>query len=454
MEDLAKRLAARDLSLWPAGSVAQKRLGWLDAPREAEEAAADLRSWADSIDQATVVLLGMGGSSLGPAVLGASAASMGWGNGRRLVVCDTTDPDTVASLPAEDTFYLVSSKSGTTLEPRALAAFARSRQRDPRRFAAITDPGTPLAKEAEEAGFARVFLNRPDIGGRYSVLSLFGLVPAALLGLDLSELAEGAAEADMAEAASLGAEIGQACLEGRDKLTIEVGEDQAAFGLWIEQLVAESTGKQGKGCVPVPTTRKESGPDRYPVAVSYGSPFELAREFFRWEVAVAIVGHVLQIDPFDEPNVAESKENTQRVLENLPLPELPMASAEELGPWLSEQAKPGDYVSLQAYIPFGHDRELEQLRRRASDRLGGLAATAGYGPRFLHSTGQLHKGGPNTVLAVQILPRAGWGKLDIPGFGYDFATLIAAQAIGDYQSLVAHGRRVIRTAVDELASLL
>ena len=455
---LVTRLLERDAGLWPEGNVAPTRLGWLDSPRRMLAEASELASWARGIEQATVVLLGMGGSSLGPAVLGAVRAATGDPKGsaqgaRRLVVCDTTHPATVGALDLSDAFVLVSSKSGTTLEPNALLAQAWEQLPEPARYAAITDPGTPLAKLAAERGFARCFENPPDIGGRYSVLSYFGMVPAALIGYDVAELCERALGTDLDEAAGLGMTMGEEARDGRDKVTIVVPEAFGSFGLWVEQLIAESTGKRGTGCVPVPTVEPEDGPDRHVVPLHPRDGSDLGEQFYRWEVATALCGHVLGIDPFDEPNVAESKKNTNDVLANLPLPDVRAEAPERVLEWLSATVRPGDYVSLQAYVPFGHDAELEALRRTVRDHLGGTAVTAGYGPRFLHSTGQLHKGGPNTVVAVQIVSDAPGPEVPVPGFGYDFGTLIGAQSIGDHRSLVAHERRVLRVGVDELGDI-
>ncbi len=447
---LARRLAARDETLWPPENVSRNRLGWLDAPREMERRSKMLRSFAGAVDQETVVLLGMGGSSLGPAVLAAVRDALGEWAGRRFVVCDTTDPQTVAGLPLEDAFILVSSKSGTTLEPNVLFDYARSRVKDPARYAIVTDPATPLEEMANELGVRHVFTNRPDIGGRYSVLSYFGLVPAALAGYDVAELCGRALDSDRVAAAELGVSMGRAALEGRDKVTIKVTDQLAAFGLWVEQLIAESTGKKGRGCVPVPTTEDEPGDDRFGIDVTVQAAHELGGEFFRFETAVALAGHALDIDPFDEPNVAESKENTSRVLASLPLPATTVAPAASAFGWLSEQVRPGDYVSVQAYLPFGRDLSLEALRRRIRDANGGLAVTAGYGPRFLHSTGQLHKGGPDSVIALQVIAPGPTAEVPIPHKGYDFATLIAAQAIGDRRSLADHGRRVLTVATEDL----
>ena len=272
--------------------------------------------------------------------------------------------------------------------------YALTRQRDPRRYAVITDPGTPLAEGAKAKRVNRVFENRPDIGGRYSVLSYFGMVPAALLGYDIAELAGRALETDQHQAVDLGIRLGQAALEGRDKATIVTGQKEHSFGLWVEQLIAESTGKLGRGIVPVPTDEPELGADREPVSVMFSGAHEVGAAFFELEIATAIAGHVLVLDPFDEPNVAESKANTNRVLDDLPLPQSTPEARDRLAPFLEEVLRPGDYVSVQAYLPYGSEDALEKLREKIRDAHGGIAVTTGYGPRFLHSTGQLHKGGP------------------------------------------------------------
>jgi len=444
LSELLNKLLAGDASLWPKGNVSGNRLGWLDVPRRMLDEAKDLRSWAETIDATHVFLLGMGGSSLGSEVLRAS-----FGNDR-LVVLDTTDPATINAADISDPFFLVSSKSGTTLEVECLLAYMWERWPDGARYAAITDPGTPLTTLAEERGFHRVFANPPDIGGRYSVLSYFGMVPAALMGIDVARLCEAALSVDKEDGVRLGVAMGEAAKQGRNKLTVVVPEHFRSLGLWGEQLIAESTGKQGTGLVPVPTTEAETGDDRHVVLLEMDDDYQLGGEFMKWEVATAIAGHILGIDPFDEPNVAESKENTKRVLSSLPLPAVDSADPSTVSTWLTETVKPGDYVSLQAYLPFGQDDALEGLRRAIRDGLGGMAVTAGYGPRFLHSTGQLHKGGPNEVVAVQIAPRAPSAHVEIPDKPYDFGTLIDAQAIGDLQSLQSHGRRALRVEVNDL----
>jgi hypothetical protein len=242
--------------------------------------------------------------------------------------------------------------------------------------------------------------------------------------------------------------MGEDARAGRDKVTVVVPPAYASFGLWVEQLIAESTGKQGTGCVPVPTTEPEDGPDRHVVPLHVDQPADLGEQFYRWEVATALCGHVLGIDPFDEPNVAESKKNTNDVLAHLPLPEVETADPGAVPAWLEDTVHPGDYVSLQAYVPFGHDAALESLRRRVRDRLGGTATTAGYGPRFLHSTGQLHKGGPDTGLFLQVVDDGG-EELAIPGKPFGFRRLIRAQAAGDYASLKERSRRVARIHIED-----
>jgi transaldolase / glucose-6-phosphate isomerase len=448
LSQLLDRLLARDVSLWPEGNVSATRLGWLDAPERMRAEAADLASWVDG--EATfdnLLLLGMGGSSLGTEVLNKSFGDQG------VVVLDTTDPATIVAAPTDDPLFIVSSKSGTTLEVDCLFSYFWERFPDGNRYVAITDPGTPLAALASERGFRRTFLNPSDIGGRYSVLSYFGMVPFALMGLDVARLCEAALAANKEEAVELGLAMGRSAVESRDKVTIVVPEAFRSFGLWVEQLIAESTGKHGKGCVPVPTTEPETGDDRHVVLLDLDDPYELGREFMRWEIATAIAGHELQIDPFDEPNVAESKENTKRVLGQLPLPAIESADPASVSEWLKGTVRGHDYVSLQAYLPFGQDDDIERLRRAVRDGLGGMAVTAGYGPRFLHSTGQLHKGGPDEVVAVQIAPRGPTAHVEIPGKPYDFGTLIDAQAIGDLQSLEAHGRRALRVEVKDLKEI-
>ncbi len=446
--DFAVRLFARDGAVWPTPNVSSTRLGWTDIHTRLRSEVPSLHEWAASVTARQIVLIGMGGSSLGPEVLRAAVGS------DRLFVLDTTDPLTVERMPTDDTVFLISSKSGGTLEVRSLLAYAWSKVSDPARYVAVTDPGTELEGIARERGFSKVFVNDPDIGGRYSVLSYFGLVPAALLGYNLDELLDSAAAVDPVSAAQLGLDIAQASTAGQDKLCIEVPPSFAAFGLWVEQLVAESTGKRGVGVVPVPyvagTNEDTSGSDRYKVDVRLVTPADLGGAFLQWEIATAAMGHVLGIDPFDEPNVTESKNNTARVLAGLgdgPLPVVETVGSESVDAWLAVTVTPGDYISVQAYLPYGSEVGLAELRSRLSSRYG-AATTAGFGPRFLHSTGQLHKGGAANIVCIQIVSSEPTAAVAVPGAPYDFHTLISAQSIGDHQSLRDHDRRVIRIAVD------
>ena len=447
MSVLWDRLRAGDTSLWPEGHVSASRLGWLDIAERMRPQAGELEAWASTVDAERVVLLGMGGSSLGPEVLRAAVGS------DRLVVLDTTDPRTVGSVDPKTAFFLVSSKSGGTLEVQALLAHFWSKVADGSRYAAITDPGTALHDLASERQFSRIFLNDPDIGGRYSVLSYFGLVPAALLGYDIGALCDAAVEREVEEAVGFGVMIAESAQRGQDKLTIHVEDRWATFGLWAEQLIAESTGKQGKGIVPVPVPAPEKGDDRLNISMALRDPVELGGEFYGWQIATAIAGHVLGIDPFDEPNVAEAKKATGEVLSSLPLPAADGVTPEAMADWLRSNVGEGDYVSLQAYMPYGDDAALESVRQHVRNMCGGVAVTAGYGPRFLHSTGQLHKGGPNSVVAVQLVPETPTAELAVPGFGYDFATLISAQSLGDMRALEAKGRRALRVQVDKIGDV-
>ena len=445
--DLLRRLLAKDSTLWPEGNVSPTRLGWLDTAERSREVVDQLEEFAASVDAQRVLLLGMGGSSLGPLVLSR------WAEGRPVEVLDTTAPGEIARATEDlsDAFILVSSKSGSTIEVQSLFEHCWSKLPDGLRYAVITDPGSSLDPPAGKA-VNRVFTNDPNIGGRYSTLSLFGLVPAALAGVPLHELLDGATAVDLEEAVEFGIAMAEATLDGRDKLTIAGPHE---FGLWAEQLIAESTGKRGKGIVPVPVgDETEGGKDRQHVDVKIGSVRDLGREFYRWMIATAASGAVLGIDPFDEPDVAAAKAATNEALAHLPLPDEEAVAVDELPAWLADQVAEGDYVSIQAYIPYGFATELEDLRRRCRDLLGGVAVTAGFGPRFLHSTGQLHKGGPNSVVAVQIVPPERSFDIEIPGKPYGFSTLIDAQALGDLRTLRDRGRRVVRIKSCQLNEVL
>ena len=514
---VADRIWARDPMLWKDDpshwTEIKARLGWLDVADAMYSLVADLQSFADEMKGAGiryVVLCGMGGSSLCPEVL---RLTFGSAQGYpQLQVLDSTDPYTISTVAnaaaPKHSLYLIASKSGGTIEVDSLFRYFYNRaqrelgDRAGRQFAAVTDPGTALEQLARERGFRMVFLNLPDIGGRYSALSLFGLVPAALIGLDTAKLLDRARlMAQSCSAATqvkanpgvwLGAAIGSAAIAGRNKLTLLASPGISSFGLWVEQLIAESTGKEGKGIVPVAGEPlgniADYGEDRLFVYIrlegdengtldqlasqleASGQPlvrlylqdhYDLGAEFFRWEFATAVAGAILEIDPFDQPNVQESKDNTTQVLAQyqatgkLPTPapdlvegELKLygAKGDNLAAALEAfvaLSKPGDYFAILAYLPATDDIDgtLGVLRERLRAKTR-LATTLGYGPRFLHSTGQLHKGGPNSGLFVQ-LTADDEVSLPIPGKPYDFGILKSAQATGDWEALRRHGRRAL-----------
>jgi len=487
------------------------------------------------------VLLGMGGSSLCPDVLVRVFGKQS--GGLDLRVLDSTAPDAVRKaafgFDLQKTLFLVSSKSGSTTEVSSFYRHFRGELDKGKdagsHFVAITDPGSPLEELARKEGFLRIWSNPADIGGSYSALSFFGLVPAALLGLDVAKLLDEADAVALASdgrvplqenlAARLGALVG-GCARGAggagfardgrsadarsigDKLTLLLSPKLAPFGGWIEQLVAESTGKSGKGILPVdgePVGDPGSyGEDRFFVALwlagehapehekrvqalaeaghplvrwELPSPYALGGEFLRWEIATAIMGAVIEVDPFDEPNVTESKEKTKALLSQaqkaggkLP-PTEPALRANGLALFCSAEhanllrkaggspaqwiaahlalGKPGDYVALLAYVPPDDalHRQLNELQGLVRDSTR-LACTSGFGPRFLHSTGQLHKGGPATGVFLQATSDGG-KDLPIPGQPYGFATLFAAQARGDLEVLQARGRRALRVHVED-----
>jgi hypothetical protein len=372
----------------------------------------------------------MGGSSLAPEVMRLEFAA------DHFYVLDTTHPKAIRALESridsERTLFLAASKSGTTLETRSHTAYFLERGGQ---FAAITDPGSDLERFAHENGFLRVFHGEPTIGGRYSALSPFGIVPAVLMGIDATRLLERAVEmqeachyADGNPALELGLRLGSATSVGLTSHT-------DSFGLWMEQLVAESTGKQGKGLVPAPDDpNAELHED-----VVLPNAYELGQEVFRWEFAVAVAGSIIGINPFDQPDVQAAKDKTKEVLAGgdveLP-PEGELPEPEE-----------GEYYAVQAFIDPAREAELKPLIERL--RASGHVVTHGLGPRYLHSTGQLHKGGPNTGLFLQVVDDTG-DELPIPGQPFGFARLIRAQAAGDCESLKARGRRVARIRLEDV----
>jgi glucose-6-phosphate isomerase len=513
------RIWTHDFTVWKTvPSEISNRLGWLRNPEKMIETVPHLKEFVEEIRKAgykDALLLGMGGSSLAPQVfLKTFDRKM---NYPRLSVLDTVDPDAIAAqsklLNPAKTLYIVSSKSGSTVETLSLMryfyrkVFSAGKEAD-KHFVVITDPKSPLEQIADHNHFRKKFLNDPNIGGRYSALSYFGLVPAALLGIDLVRLLDEAIAAMHAcekpvnirenPGAWLGAILGEMAKAGRDKVTLIASPKIASFGYWLEQLIAESTGKEGKGLVPVIgesvgppevygndrlfVDMRLEGDTKYDKAVTRledaGQPvvrlqlhdqYELGQQFFIWEMAVAIAGYIIGVNPFDQPNVESAKAIARKMVSgfassgSLPTKE-PDASAGNLlvygkihgGP-LNEilrefltQAKSGDYVAIQAYLEPSDetDKVLLEIRKKIRDRYK-LATTLGYGPRYLHSTGQLHKGDAGHGLFIQItardleeigIPDDLWS----PSSSFTFSVLKQAEALGDNQALLEAGRQVIR----------
>jgi transaldolase / glucose-6-phosphate isomerase len=446
--ELVERIWSRDPTVWTAKDEG-RWLGWLDEPRRRREDVDLLLMVADDVQGQVddIVLLGMGGSSLAPEVLRRSFG------GDRFHVLDTTHPKAIRALTKQlnlhRTLFVSASKSGTTLETRAHTDYFWKLAPHGKQWVAITDPGSELERLARKRDFLAIFPGEPTIGGRYSALSPFGLVPAALLEIDIERLLERALE--MVEACrlddgnpglELGLALGNGWQEGRDKVCFD---DVNGFGLWAEQLLAESTGKQGKGLVPAPGEAAD-GPDRQQHDVRLPSPYELGQEFFRWEFATAVAGSILGINPFDQPDVQAAKDRTNAVLEGGDVQLEEVSSPDEL----FAQAQAGDYVCIQAFVE-PTDEALARIaalgdRARAAT---GCVVTRGIGPRYLHSTGQLHKGGPNTGLFLQVVDDYG-DELKIPHRPFGFRRLIRAQAAGDFESLRERGRRVARVHMENL----
>jgi RpiB/LacA/LacB family sugar-phosphate isomerase len=510
------RLWTKDTSLWK-GDPAQigNGLGWLTAPTIMRAQVDNLRTFADEIRRlqfSQVIVLGMGAASLCTEVFGRTFGSkMGFPD---LLTMDSTDPAAVKHaldhVNVPRTLFVVSSKSGTTAETLALYQACRERVETTRmtrpgtQFVAITDPATPLCTMARDTGFRHTFLNHPSIGGRFAALSYFGLVPAALIGVDLKSLLDRArrmaeqsgnsVSAHDSAAARLGAALAAFARSGRDKVTFVLSEKIQAFGAWLEHLLAESLGKDGAGVVPVVDEPLGDpavyGPDRLFVAITIEgdashdsrldalataghpvirleveNPLDMGAEFFRWEVATATAGAILGVNPFDEPDAARATDFTERLLTQWQrtrrFPDSPpdveqdgIALTSDASPKPASvaegimnhlaQARPTDYLAIQAYVEptIETARALQTLRMLLRDRLR-IATTLGFGPRYLHSTGQLHKGGPPTGLFIQITG-ADRDDLAIPGAGYNFSTLKTAQILGDLDALRERGRRVIR----------
>lgn len=508
----SRRLWAGDPTLWAPGAVPEiaNRLGWLELPQTMSPRLAGIQAFAEEVKAggfAQAVLMGMGGSSLAPEVFQRT-----FGNAPgfpELIVLDSTHPAAVAAVERRidlpRTLFIVSSKSGTTVEPLSFFRYfwglaGRAAASPGRQFVAVTDPGTPLAAMARDRAFRRVFEADPNLGGRFSALSEFGLVPAAVVGLDTAKLLAGAREEARVNSAGtsaadapgllLGAAIGESALS-RDKLTILTSPSLRSLPDWIEQLMAESTGKDGKGIIPVADEPVVApglyGTDRVFASIildgdpgagigrltdaleTAGHPvirtrvhdlYSLGRVFYRWEVAAAAAASVLGIHPFNQPDVELAKELARKAMarsgggpasaapeEALPAHDAP-GLRRDFGRWLG-QARPGDYVAIQAFLPPREDisRALGSLRLGLLSKTG-LATTLGFGPRFLHSTGQLHKGGPNEALVLQLIDEPAT-DLAVPETDFTFGALIRAQALGDYQALRQRGRRVLRVNLKE-----
>jgi transaldolase/glucose-6-phosphate isomerase len=451
--ELVERLWARDATLW-TGRDEAKWLGWLDEPLRMQERIGELQGLAAAAQGFDAfVVLGMGGSSLAPEVLRRTFG------GEALQVLDTTHPAAVRrlaeALDLERTLFVVSSKSGTTLETRShLEFFWKLAGGRGGSFVAVTDPGSELEGLARERGFHAVFPGEPTIGGRYSALSVFGLVPATLLGVDVErfllrveEMVEACRLDEGNPGLDLGERLGQGWRDGRDK--VQISPNVGGFGLWAEQLIAESTGKQGKGLVPVPVETPDDGADRQKEEVRVSDPYELGQEFYRWEFATAVAGSIIGINPFDQPNVQEAKDRTNKVLSGQrgQTPVSDSGTSDSVDELLAEAAPP-DYICIQAFIDPARESELAPLIARARET--GCVVTHGLGPRYLHSTGQLHKGGPPTGRFIQVLDDPG-DELDIPGRDFGFARLIQAQAAGDFASLEERGRPIVRIKLEEVA---
>jgi len=498
----ARRIHAHDATLWCGNEdEIRQRLGWLQVHGTMQPQQGSILSFTERVRLdgfADVVLLGMGGSSLGAEVL-----NKVFGNSPgypRLHVLDSTVPGAVRAvaraIDIAHTLFIVSSKSGSTLEPNLLLDYffheagARTGQKAGSQFVAITDPGSSMETTAHERGFRHAFLNPSDIGGRYSVLSLFGLVPAALLGIDLARMLESASrmavscgpavELKMNPGAALGALIAGCARVGRNKLTLLTSPALQSFGLWAEQLIAESTGKQGQGIVPVidepmlddaaysndrafaylrlegdgnvETDRlsERLAASGFPVlTINLRDEYSLGGEFYRWEYATAAAGALLGINPFDQPDVQRAKDAGTRVLEQfvthgtLPRVETAMTLAELIG-----SLRPRDYLGITAYLRQAPETDniFSEFRHRIASAHR-VSTTLGYGPRFLHSTGQLHKGGPDECVLLQIVS-AHPDDVQIPGRGYSFGAVADAQALGDFQALQSLNRRVARIVLE------
>jgi len=501
------RLWERDISLWSSKPEAEitDRLGWLELPGKIDKEAAGIRSFVNAVREDNiqyVMLMGMGGSSLGPEMF---SKFIGKKPGYpELIVLDSTHPAAVMAvenrIDIEQTLFLVSSKSGTTLETLSFFRYfwekvTKITSQPGDHFAAITDPDSPLASLAKKKNFRSVFLASPDVGGRFSAFSCFGLLPAALIGIDLEELKSQAlsvvkkdsAEGDeeKSDSLKLGAALGEIG-RNRDKITFFVSPSLLSFADWLEQLIAESLGKSGKGIIPIVNEIqlpvKNYRPERifvflydnieiehsksfenklreasHPViSINVNSKYEIGREIFRWEIAVAAAGSVLRVNPFNQPDVQLTKaltgefmskkkgsaKNNGEVYKEYEVGH-PGSLGSALDNWLN-RAQPAAYIAIQAFLPpYGKVYNgIEIIRKKLLEKTL-LATTLGFGPRFLHSAGQLHKGGPETGLFLQLVDEPET-DISIPGEDYTFGSLIRAQSISDFLALKQRNRHVLR----------
>jgi phosphoglucose isomerase-like protein len=452
--ELLQAIWERDPTVW-TGRDEARWLGWLDEPGRMRERIGELEEFAGETRAAfdSFVLLGMGGSSLAPEVFRRAFETAGFH------VLDTTHPKAIRrleeSLDLGRTLFISASKSGTTLETRSHTDhFWEKTGRRGAQWLAITDPASSLEALAKKRGFRRAFAGEPTIGGRYSALSVFGLVPAALMAPDrvrdvldgAVKMVEACRERDDNPGLELGLELGRGWQEGGDKVCLN--PNTFGFGLWAEQLLAESTGKDGKGLIPAPG-EDPGGFDRQDARIELDHPLDLGREFFRWEFATAVAGSILGINPFDQPNVQEAKDRTNNLLSGHGEGTVPSTGPEETVEGLLAQARPGDYICIQAFVDPSaeNERRLDGLVSRARET--GCVVTHGYGPRYLHSTGQLHKGGPPTGVFLQVVDETG-PELPIPGRKFGFGRLIRAQADGDYAALKERGRPITRVRLEEV----
>jgi glucose-6-phosphate isomerase len=491
--------------LWtsdPAGQAEViKRLGWLHSIEDARTRLDGYYAFAkqihaEGIDR--VLVIGMGGSSLTAEVLSSLLAGANVEAKLSLAILDSTDPQqvelTFKNYPPDKSLYIVASKSGGTAELMAAFDYVwKLSNGNGSRFIAITDSGTSLEKMANERGFRKVFNADPNVGGRFSALTDFGLVPAALLGMDIEKLLSSAEKIKKDSNAAhgtgfiLGAIMAECAQVGRDKLTVIADAPISALAGWIEQVIAESSGKHGKGILPVALEplgdSKIYGDDRFFVYLrntgefdsgitalkragfpilefQVNSPYDAGAEFFRWEIAIAVACHILDVNAFDQPDVQDSKLRTIAKIKDFQstgkLADADLIETKKAKQALHDflaQAEMGNYISINAYLPRNKEMTdaLQTLRVAIREKTR-CAVTAGFGPRFQHSTGQFHKGGPNKGLFIQIVCEAK-DDMEIPTQGLTFGTLIHAQALGDYEALKAAGRKALRIKLSKPAEI-